>query len=583
MKTKLHIGYFAHWSQPPYKFVDFMREQGFEAEKIDYSRPGYLEKFDVVLIEQQGFNDYIENDELYIRDWVKRGGICLFMHQDYCRWAPCFLPEELGYTQLIHRHVPTILGHIPGTPPYMGYMMPWIEPAGRRLFSEPNRITPDEMLDWHVTTGSMNIVARYTANQETETVRTAALSCYLANPNWEILGSYMDPAVRDGALILKAGYGKGMFFLNQLLFPEALTEETARCVEFWKKYLPNLIAFFERFRAGVAETVPPAPPAELPIKKNYKLAIHMHSLDWYGADSAPGTINAIMRYFDFDICALALKDSAPYKGKLDTVKYSDDKVLFLDGQEYHPFNWREHGAARSHNAYHLLAIGIDADAYTPEFTRSLFSEAEVDAYLKRAVDYVHRHGGAVCATHPPYDTWFDYPVDAADMEPLLSLVGSRIENYWLSGRRKAIMNSVDLYGLRRMIDNPAVNFLYLQGEKPCRDSVVRAIRAGHVIAACGYDAADITLNGKLPGDELPSAEAQNGTLHIEAQIRGDSELEALAVYSGKKLIHTENLSGQTVSRDLPLAGCELDRFVRVEIQGNHANRMCCSTPFYLIG
>ncbi len=99
----LRIGYFAHWFQPAYKLADFLQEQGIPAEKIDYSRKNYLEKYDVVLIEQNGFNDYVENDELYIRDWIRRGGILLFMHQDYCRWAPYFLPEEVGYTQLIHR------------------------------------------------------------------------------------------------------------------------------------------------------------------------------------------------------------------------------------------------------------------------------------------------------------------------------------------------------------------------------------------------------------------------------------------------------------------------------------------------
>ena len=58
----------------------------------------------------------------------------------------------------------------------------------------------------------------------------------------------------------------------------------------------------------------------------------MHSLDWYGCDSAPGTIHAMMRYKNYDICALSVKDAAPYNGKLDPAKYSDDKVLFLDGQ-----------------------------------------------------------------------------------------------------------------------------------------------------------------------------------------------------------------------------------------------------------
>ena len=104
----MKIGYFKHWFQPPYPFVKFLEAEGYDVEQIDYSLPGYLEKYDVALVEQNGFNDYIENDEPYIADWVKRGGILLFMHQDYQRWAPYFIPQEAGYTQLIHRHVPTV-------------------------------------------------------------------------------------------------------------------------------------------------------------------------------------------------------------------------------------------------------------------------------------------------------------------------------------------------------------------------------------------------------------------------------------------------------------------------------------------
>ncbi len=34
----LKIGYFEHWHQPPYRFVDFLRAEGIEVEKIDYSQ-----------------------------------------------------------------------------------------------------------------------------------------------------------------------------------------------------------------------------------------------------------------------------------------------------------------------------------------------------------------------------------------------------------------------------------------------------------------------------------------------------------------------------------------------------------------
>ena len=586
---QLKIGYFAHWFRPPYAFVDFLTEQGFEVVKIDYSKPGYLEPYDVVFIEQNGFNDYIENDELYIQDWVKRGGILLFMHQDYQRWAPYFLPEEVGYPLLIHRYVPTINGFecaadpsfTEDPTPYMSYLMPWIEEKGRALFSQPEVITPDEMLYWQLDVNSFGLIRFKQEQTPPQTVRTAALSCFLPPKNWEVLGSFMDPSVQDGALILQAKYGKGLYFLNQLLFPEILTGQEERCLAFWKKYVKNLFAYFLRLRQGVAETMPPRPAGKLPIKKNYKTAIHMHSLDWYGAEAHPGTINAIMRYMGYDICTLAIKDNAPYKGKLDVAKYSDDKVLFLDGQEYHPFNWNDRYAHLSHNTYHMLAMGIDPDAYTQRYTKSLFSDEAIAQYTKEAIDYVHAHGGAVCATHPNVDFWRGFDFDAVDQEPLQPLSGSGVEAHWLSGKKIPIMDSVDLFGPRRILDNPAVNFLYLKGAEPCRESVVKAIRDGHTIAACGFDEADICLGEYIPGEELSSQQAQNEMLHISAAVMRGS-IQKVRVYSAENLVwQAETDFGKRIDLHLPMKDIPLRKFLRVEIEGQNKHWICNSTPFYL--
>ena len=586
--TQLKIGYFAHWFQPPYKFVDFLGEQGITVTKIDYSKPGYLEPFDVALIEQNGFNDYIENDELYIQDWVKRGGILLFMHQDYQRWAPYFLPKEVGYPLLVHRYVPTINGfecaadpsYTQDPTPYMSYLMPWVEDCGKGLFSTPEVITSDEMLFWKLNVNSFGIIRFLETQPPCENVRTTALSCFIPPENWEVLGSFMDPSLKDGALILRAKYGKGMYFLNQILFPEVLTGEEDRCLAFWKKYVKNLFTYLLRFKQGKDEPTP-QPVKKLPQKKNYKLAIHMHSLDWYGAEAHPGTINAMMRYMGFDICSLAVKDNAPYDGKLDTAKYSDDKVLFLDGQEYHPFNWNDKYDHLSHNTYHMLAMGIDPDAYTQEFTRSFFSDAEIAAYTKEAIDYVHAHGGAVCATHPSVDFWRDYGFDAVDKEPMRPLSGTDIEAHWLSGKRITLMNSVDLFGPRRVLDNPAANFLYLQGAEPSRDSVVAAIKAGHTIAACGFDEADICLGSYLPGDEVPAEEAATLALQIHATIMRDS-IRKIRVYSADQVIYqNEGDWGRSIDMEISLKDLALSKFLRVEIEGQNEHWICNSSPFYL--
>ena len=588
----MRIGYFQHWHQPPYKFTDFLQEQGVEIAKIDFSQKGYLEPFDIALVEQNGFNDYIENDEPYIQDWVKRGGILLFMHQSYERWAPYFLPQEVGYSQLIHRYVPTIgadivdMSFTGDRSRYMHYMMPWVEEPGRRLFSQPNAISPEEMLYWTLTTDTFGIT-HGGKNSATTVVRTAAQDCFLVPENWDVLGSHADPGVKNSALITKVNYGKGMYFFNQILFPEVNEPAAERAFAFWKKYVPNLIAYFERFKKGETEAMPPKEQKTLPIKKNYKMPIHMHSLDWYGTDSAPGTIYAIMRYMDWDICGLAVKDNAPFDGKLDTQKYSDDKVLFLHGQEYHPFNWNDQYDHINHNAYHLLPIGIDPDAYTPRFTRSLHSDREIEQYLKEAIGYVHDNGGAVVVAHPSAgDYWKDYDVDGVDQPGRCPLSGKAVEKAWLSGKRFAVTASVDLFGARRVLDNPALNFIYLKGETPCRDSVVKAIKNHHLIAARGFAEADITLvsgtAAYVPGDEIALDEAKKATLCIYAKVSRDN-IEKVRVYAGADEIWSAALGpGDTVQLELPLEQFAIHDYIRVEIEGLNEYWYCNSTPIWLV-
>ena len=582
----MRIGYFKHWSQPPYTFVEFLESEGICIEKIDYSKPRYLEGFDVALIEQNGFNDYVENDEPYITDWVKRGGILLFMHQDYQRWAPSFLPDELGCVMLIHRHIPTLntaaarINNEENDPIYMNYMMPWPENSGRELFNFPEKITPDEMLDWKVPCNSFRVVKPADGHDTTETLRTAAQSCFLAPEAWEVLGSYMDPGVRDGALLLRGNLGKGMIFLCQLLFPEVKPAEGDRCIAFWKKFICNLTAYFERFKSGTPAPEIPA-PGSLPQKNIYKLCIHMHSLDWFAADSSPGTINAIMRYMGFDICSLAVKDVSSYNGKLDPVKYSDDKVLFLDGQEYHPFNWNDRFDHVGHNNYHMLPIGIDPDAYTPEFTCSFYGDEEVDAYLKKAITYVHEKNGAVCATHPTdVDYWFDYDYDAVDNEPLHSLEGDNIEKFWLKGGRIAAMGSVDLYGLRRMLDVPVVNFIYLQGEKPCRESVVKAIRNHHTITAMFFHEADITLGNKIPGDVISAKEVKDSVLSVKAAI-SKGVIREVRVYSDAEVIFRTHPDSAEIDLQFSMKDVNPGKFIRVEAEGKDPGKILISTPFFI--
>ena len=579
----MKIGYFNHWFQKAYSVVELWKAAGHEVEQVDYSRPGYLDKFDVVIIDQNGFNDYIENDQTYIWEYVERGGVLFFMAQDFCRWAPGFLPRELGHNQLIFRHVPTLpVAALKNSriesgekEPFRTYMMPSATQAGEVLFSHPENIGPEELLDWHIPVNTFSVLGM---NPAPEKVRTAALSCFIPSDKMEILASYQDPGTRNGALLMQYRYGKGLFFMSQILFPEADTPQAAPCVAFWKKFIVNLADHFHRTVRDLPAPALPAPGRIASGKPNYSMCIHMHSLDWYGADASFAAIRALLRKNEVDICGVAVKYADE---KLNPSAFSDDRVMFLDGQEYHPFNWEPRND-NLHNCYHILALGIDQDAYTEEFTRSFYTEQEIDRYLKRALDYIHQHGGVAVATHPwEIDYWKDYPYDAVDMEYMTSMEGKSLERYYLSGGRIAVLNSVDLFGIRMFYANPSVNFIYFEpGETPSRDAVSRAVKAGRTIAGCHFQAADIRLNGQFPGTVLKKGSPVE--LTYSARVRQDAgTIRELRVYGDAEVIWRQSFDTNAIAGKITLPPQTAEKFLRVEISGETELVIVNTTPWYL--
>ena len=229
----------------------------------------------------------------------------------------------------------------------------------------------------------------------------------------------------------------------------------------------------------------------------------------------------------------------------------------------------------------MLPVGIDPDAYTAEFTRSLYGDEEVDSYLKRAIDYVHEKNGAVCATHPnKVDYWRNYKYDAVDQEPLVPLAGTHIEKHWLDGGKIAVMDSVDLFGFQRILANPAVNFVYLQGEKPSRDSVVKAIRNHHTIAAAFFDEADVMLNDYIPGDEVPSDQINGSTVKVSAKI-ATGKITEVRVYADDKVVCKANPNTVEVDLEFKLENITAQKFIRVEAEGEEKEHVMVSTPFFI--
>ena len=323
------------------------------------------------------------------------------------------------------------------------------------------------------------------------------------------------------------------------------------------------------------------------MKKNYKLAIHMHSLDWYGADSQPGTINATMRYMGYDICSLAVKDNAPYAGKLDTAKYSDDRVLFLDGQEYHPFNWQDKYHDLGHNTYHMLAMGVRS-CYN-RFTRSLFDDADVDEYVRTALEHIRKEGGAACATHPDDEYWRKYDFDAVDIydwdfarrgpdkiedRPFSE---NPVQKAWMEGCRITLMASVDMWGVTRLRRNPVCNFICYNGDIT-RENLVKAVKAGHVMAAFGVETASVALGEYIPGDEVPASVLAEG---IKCAFTAPEELTELRLWAGDKIVMSETLPEGTTAleRTIEIAQYKDAPYFHLELRGKNAHLI--SNPFFV--
>lgn len=584
----LRIGVWEHYFRPEYRIIDRLREK-FQAEifSVDFKQPGYLDHLDVLVIEQNGLNDYVENDSEYMHAFIASGKICWIMHQDYERWSTAFLPSELSTPWLANRYLTTI------SPNHKSYLLPWLEYPAHPLFSKPHALSSEEMLYWNIPGNSFAIQRQ---PGPPEWLRSAAVSCVVNPGKWEVLGSFRDAAVPEAALILQARHGKGLFLWNQILFPETCLPDNDPALQFWDRFIDNALCYFQQIlQQGVPELPAPATVRRsLPKRTNYRMIAHVHSVDWYGADASLASINAAMKYHSFDIGILAVKDTLSCLGKRRLEDFCDEKVLLLPGQEFHPFNWNPEDAQISHNGYHLLAAGIRQ--YSSAFTCSLFSKQEISDYLHKALHYIREHDGASCATHPDTAYWQNYPVDAVDIElksaavrqafhedqtvlPLeaKTLHGGPVEQHYLAGKKITIMTSVDMWGTQRLQENPVFQFIYVDGE-PTRASVVAAIKAGHLMPAIYIREAEVSLDGRLPGDTLRVDEAQKASLQI--RVEAEKPLAELRLFSHDQLVYRENLDGATsLQRTLPLKELPLRTFIRLEIEGPEA--VLFSNPFYL--
>lgn len=540
---------------------------GIPVRVADFKKMDYLKGLDALIIGQNGLSDFLEVDQMCLLEFVAQGGICWIMHQDHERWTPHFLPDHLAHPILVARHFET-------TPGKKEYMMPWVEAAGGFLFDQPNRIGLEEMVYWEV---DGNSFAQY-HKKTPERIKSCATSCVINAKGWEILGSYKDAAIRDGALLLQAKYGKGLFFWNQILFPETRPARGDRVLAFWDKYLANALAYFEHFKKGEKSVVKPkAKNRSLPEKVNYKLINHIHCLDWWGAGSHPGTVNAAMKYMGFDIALMSVNNAHAFGEPVleGLERYNDDRVLMLPGEEFHPLNWE---GKEPINRLHILNMG--GKTYSRDFHRCLFNQRDIGRYLRKALDYIHRNGGLASPTHsdPADDYWHDFDFDAVDIKdkPLTGLGGTSVERFWLKGGRITVLMPVDMWGIQWLRANPVFQFVYLDG-KPSRKTVLEAIRKGRVMPALGIESADVRMGDCRPGDEISPEKAARLGLTID--IKSERKLQSLRVYCRDQVFVREKLNGRCIRKKVELETCDLRGYVRIEVVGDHCG--LATNPFYL--
>jgi hypothetical protein len=160
------------------------------------------------------------------------------------------------------------------------------------------------------------------------------------------------------------------------------------------------------------------------------------------------------------------------------------------------------------------------------------------------------------------------------------MTGTHIEKHWLDGKRIAVMDSVDLFGFQRILANPAVNFVYLQGEKPCRDSVVKAVRNHHTIAAAFFDEADVMLNDHIPGDVVSQEEIKGAVVKVSARIAA-GVIREVRVYADDKVICSAQPGTVQIDLEFKLDDPKAQKFIRVEAEGEDREKIMVSTPFFI--
>ena len=88
------------------------------------------------------------------------------------------------------------------------------------------------------------------------------------------------------------------------------------------------------------------------------------------------------------------------------------------------------------------------------------------------------------------------------------------------------------------------------------------------------------LNDHIPGDIVKRTEAGDAVVRVSAKI-AKGVIREVRVYSGSKVICKVNPGTQKIDLELKLSNPFLDKFVRVEAEGETPEQVMVATPFFL--
>jgi len=167
-----------------------------------------------------------------IRDFVRRGGVCWITSQDPSKWTSEWLPPRLSAVTLKRQYG---LRCVAFKAPH--YVCPWLIGRQHQVFNFPNYVNESDFSFWTLTVDGTPCF-------------TAGFSALTTARGWGVLGRYADPYCDDGALILEAPYGEGLFFWTQIFSPQILWRTGGRPRRAWNKFMENILCYFAGFLSG---------------------------------------------------------------------------------------------------------------------------------------------------------------------------------------------------------------------------------------------------------------------------------------------------------------------------------------------